>query len=242
MAQDDYWYEIHLSNKQLVFYFMAAATGLILSFLAGVMVGRGVDAGPETAAVAATRTPRPEEKVVTEEPVRPAPPSPENLTYAQRLDSERTDDTLEKPGTAARIAPRPASPAAGKPSPVASAAPAARPTTPAPAPSARPAVTASAKPAAASPGAGKPAVASPGAGKPAAAGSLTIQVGAFKDRAGADAVMNRLKGKGLPAYVQPASGGLFNVRVGSYATRPDADQVVARLRDQEKLNPFIVHN
>ena len=71
---------------------------------------------------------------------------------------------------------------------------------------------------------------------------MTIQVGAFKDRAGADAVMNRLKGKGLPAYVQPASGGLFNVRVGSYATRPDADQVVARLRDQEKLNPFIVHN
>ena len=43
MAQDDYWYEIHLSNKQLVFYFMAAATVLILSFLAGVMVGRGVD-------------------------------------------------------------------------------------------------------------------------------------------------------------------------------------------------------
>ena len=46
MAQDDYWYEIHLSNKQLVFYFMAAATGLILSFLAGVMVGRGAYGKP----------------------------------------------------------------------------------------------------------------------------------------------------------------------------------------------------
>ena len=44
MAQDDYYYEIQLTNKQLVFYFMAGATGLILSFLAGVMVGRGVDA------------------------------------------------------------------------------------------------------------------------------------------------------------------------------------------------------
>ena len=44
MAQDDYYYEIQLSNKQLVFYFMAGATGLVLSFLAGVMVGRGVDA------------------------------------------------------------------------------------------------------------------------------------------------------------------------------------------------------
>ena len=43
MPQDDYYYEIQLTNKQLVFYFMAGATGLILSFLAGVMVGRGVD-------------------------------------------------------------------------------------------------------------------------------------------------------------------------------------------------------
>ena len=37
LAQDDYYYEIQLTNKQLVFYFMAGATGLILSFLAGVM-------------------------------------------------------------------------------------------------------------------------------------------------------------------------------------------------------------
>ena len=43
MAQDDYYYEIQLTNKQLVFYFMAGAAGLVLSFLAGVMVGRGVE-------------------------------------------------------------------------------------------------------------------------------------------------------------------------------------------------------
>ena len=43
VAQDDYYYEIQLTNKQLVFYFMAGATGLILSFLAGVMVGRSVE-------------------------------------------------------------------------------------------------------------------------------------------------------------------------------------------------------
>jgi len=43
LAQDDYYYEIQLTNKQLVFYFMAGAAGLVLSFLAGVMVGRGVE-------------------------------------------------------------------------------------------------------------------------------------------------------------------------------------------------------
>ena len=222
MAQDDYWYEIHLSNKQLVFYFMAAATGLILSFLAGVMVGRGVDAGTESA-VAATRPARPEERVVTEEPVRPAPPSPEDLTYAQRLDSERADDSLEKPGSAARV--KPPAAAASAPAP---AAP--RPT---------PAAAARAKPA---PAPAKPTPAPAARAAAPAAGSFAIQVGAFKDRAGADAMMNRLKGKGLPAYVQPAAGGLFNVRVGSYSSRPDAEQVQVRLRDQEKLTPFIVRN
>ena len=223
MAQDDYWYEIHLSNKQLVFYFMAAATGLILSFLAGVMVGRGVDAG-EPAAQAATRGPRVEEKVVTEEPVRPAPPSPEDMTYAQRLESERTEDALEKPGAAPRgkAAAAPAVAASPPARPAPSAAPSARPT-----------------PAAAKP---TPAPVKPAPATAAAPGSFAIQVGALKDRAGADSMMGRLKGKGLPAYVQAASGGLFNVRVGAYASRGDAEQVQARLRDQEKLTPFIVRN
>jgi hypothetical protein len=35
LAQDDYYYEIQLTNKQLVFYFLAGATGLILSFWPG---------------------------------------------------------------------------------------------------------------------------------------------------------------------------------------------------------------
>ena len=42
MAQDDYYYEIQLTNKQLVFYH-GRRHRLILSFLAGVMVGRGVE-------------------------------------------------------------------------------------------------------------------------------------------------------------------------------------------------------
>jgi cell division septation protein DedD len=79
---------------------------------------------------------------------------------------------------------------------------------------------------------------------PIAKGQFTIQVGAFKDRASADAVMGRLKGKGFAAYVvaPPAPDGLFNVRVGSYAARPDAERVQNRLRDQEKFRPFIVKN
>jgi cell division protein FtsN len=227
LAQDDYWYEIHLSNKQLVFYFMAAATVLILSFLAGVMVGRGVDANTEPA-LASTRAPRAEEKVITEEaPARVTPPSPEELTYAQRLESEKAEDALDKPGTVAgRVAPprlTPA-PAAATPAP----RPVATPATPAPRPTATPARATPAPPRAVTP-------------PPAASGSFAIQVGAFKDRAGADALAARLKGKGLPAQVLTA-GDLFNVRVGPYTSRPDAEQVQNRLRDQEALKPFIVRN
>ena len=234
--QDDYFYEIQLSNKQLVFYFMAGATGLILSFLAGVMVGRGVDQGAD---VQASRAAAAEERVVTEETVRPAPPPAEELTYAQRLESDKADEGLEKPAAGRTVAEKPApgggAPAAAAvapaatlreaPAPVASAAPPAlKPVTPKPSP--RPASPV------------REAAAEP------AKGQFTIQVGAFKDRASADAIMGRLKGKGFAAYVvAPATpDGLFNVRVGSYGARPDAERVQTRLRDQEKFKPFIVKN
>src|SRR5687767_14158387 len=118
LAQDDYFYEIQLTNKQLVFYFMAGATGLILSFLAGVMVGRGVDQG--AAEVQAAR-PVQDERIVTEETTRPAPSAPA-LTYAHRLEGDRTEERLE------RVKPSP-SPVAARPTP----APSARAAAPSPA-------------------------------------------------------------------------------------------------------------
>ena len=226
MAQDDYYYEIQLTNKQLVFYFMAGATGLILSFLAGIMVGRGVD----TAAgeVQASRPPA-EERVVEETPV-PATPAADELTYAKRLEGDRVEESLERPrpsappvtvASAARQAAPPATVPAVK------AAPTTRPTT------APPAARATAPPRSATTAA--PAAATGG-------GSFTIQVGAFKDGASAESVVGRLKQKGFEAYVVPpaAADGLFNVRVGNYRARPDAERVQTRLRDEEKFKPFIV--
>ncbi len=248
MAQDDYYYEIQLTNKQLVFYFMAGATGLILSFLAGVMVGKGVDA--TTGEVQAAR-PVIEERVVAEEPLARAttPPPAEELTYSQRLEGDKPEE--------ASLDPKPRATPAGAASPKAVRA------TPAPKPSARPTpaptrLADAATAAAAPPLPVKPAPAtvkpsqSPTA-KPAAAptappsgpASFTIQVGAFKDKATADSVVTRLKAKGFAAYLlapESAGAGLFNVRVGSYPARPEAERVQAKLRDQEKFKPFIVKN
>jgi cell division septation protein DedD len=204
LAQDDYFYEIQLTNKQLVFYFMAGATGLVLSFLAGVMVGRGVD---QTAAEVQAARPIQEERIVTEETPRPAP-SAQDLTYAQRLEAERTEERLVRP----------------KPSPA--------PATPAP----RPAAVADAVPpprATPRPAAPRPAEPAPGGG------AFTLQVGAFKDRATAESMVARLKGKGFAAYLVTPQEGLFNVRVGAFATRADAEKTQAALREQ-KLDPFVV--
>jgi cell division septation protein DedD len=72
------------------------------------------------------------------------------------------------------------------------------------------------------------------------ASGFAIQVGAFKDRDGADTVVKSLKGRGFPAYtVPPAAGGLFTVRVGVYRDRVDAEAVQDRL-SADKFKPFIV--
>src|SRR5262245_6859295 len=171
MAQDDYYYEIQLTNKQLVFYFLAGATGLILSFLAGVMVGRGVDNSANAADAQVTK-PVHEERVVPEqESPKPSAKPAEELTYAARLESEKADDSLQKGARAESSA----APAKATPAPRPSAA-AAKPT-PAPTPSAR--ATAAPKPTP------KPS-ASAAASKPPAPGTFTIQVGAFKDKETAD--------------------------------------------------------
>jgi DedD protein len=229
VAQDDYYYEIQLTNKQLVFYFMAGAAGLVLSFLAGVMVGRGV----EGSAMGAVETrPVGEERVVAEQSPAPAQatPAPGDFSYPQRLESDKPEEGLERTRAAspapATPAPTPAAlPPVPTPRPTTSAAAAAATPTPAPA-AARPAGPAGPLPKA----------------QPQTAAGFAIQVGAFKDRASADTVVRSLKTRGFPAYtVAPAGrgGGLFTVRVGIYRDRADAEAVQARLND-DKFKPYIL--
>ncbi len=213
MAQDDYYYEIQLTNKQLVFYFMAGAAGLILSFLAGVMVGRGVEGPglPETRVA--------DERVVAEPTPAPAATPASDFSYPQRLESERSDEGLDRPAgerpPAAAVAPSPTPAPTPVPAPV-TTTPATLPPAPAPRSAALPKAL------------------------PSTASGFAVQVGAFKDRAGAEGVVRNLKGRGLPAYTAPApaGGGLFTVRVGVYRDRADAQAVLERLRD-DKFKPYI---
>jgi cell division septation protein DedD len=224
LAQDDYYYEIQLTNKQLVFYFMAGAAGLILSFLAGVMVGRGVEGS-----AAGTTEARPvvEDRVVAEASPAAGTPAPD-YGYQKRLESDRPEEGLERPAGAG------AAPAA-TPTPVPRAA------TPAPT-AARPAATPAATPVPALPTPPAPRSGPLPKALASTASGFAIQVGAFKDKASADSIVKSLKARGLPAYaIAPAgrSGGLFTVRVGVYRDRADAEAVQDRLRD-DKFKPYIL--
>ncbi|MFN8091462.1 MAG: SPOR domain-containing protein [Vicinamibacteria bacterium] len=242
MAQDDYYYEIQLTNKQLIFYFMAGAAGLVLSFLAGVMVGRGVE-GSAAAAGAEPATRVAEEKVVTEQTPAPAPTE---YSYPQRLEADRPAEGLERPAPAAGApglarptpapvaTPLPATPAPVRATPAAAARPTPAPVLPTPPPRAT-APTPAPTPAAAAT-AGLPKALGP------TAKGFAVQVGAFKDKASADQIVRSLKSRGLPAFsVAPAarSGGLFTVRVGAYRDRADAEVVVERLRG-DKFQPYVI--
>jgi cell division septation protein DedD len=244
VAQDDYYYEIQLTNKQLVFYFMAGASGLILSFLAGVMVGRGV----EGSAMGAVETrPVSEERVVAEQPQAQATstPAPSNYSYPQRLESDKPEEGLEKKGAAASAASvTPAAARSASPTPAAARSQApALPPVPTPRPASTPAATTPAPAVATTPAPSPQRASGPlPKAQPTTAAGFAIQVGAFRDKASSDTVVKSLKARGFPAYTVPPaanSGGLFTVRVGIYRDRADAEAVQGRLND-DKFKPYII--
>lgn len=221
-APDDGFHEIHLSGKQLVFLFMATTLVSIVIFLCGVLVGRGARAEPalateveEPAPTAAGDAVPPGEPVI-DSSAPAARPEPGQPTQVESSDFNYFQMlTAEQQGGEV---PQPPAEDAG-----AEAAVGAAPATAEPVPDTSPAAAAAAPP-----------QAPPG-------DALTIQVTALKDRAEADRVANRLKGRGYEAYVaEPAPGtSMFRVRVGRFTDRAEADRVKSRLAREEKFKPWI---
>ena len=240
MAEGETQYNIPVSSKQLIVYFVFLVIALSAAFLAGVMVGRNVDSSPEPTARDIQEASLPEEPA--------ASPTPDALTYGSSLQGDKVEGLSTSPASAATPAGGGKTTAAA-PTPASRPAPAATPRqTPAPSPSVkapekatpRPAPRTTPKPAAPAP-TKAPAKATPAARPaPSPLNRLTIQVGAFKERSAAEAIVKRLKGKGYSAYLVPVSEGLFNVRVGSFTDREDAERILAKLETQEKFKPFIV--
>jgi cell division septation protein DedD len=85
-----------------------------------------------------------------------------------------------------------------------------------------------------------PAAAPPAGARP---GVWVVQLMAIRDRAAAASVVQRLQGKGYPAFlVTPAAGSpapMFKVQVGRYDDRREAERVADRLKKEERFQPWI---
>jgi cell division septation protein DedD len=241
------FHEIQLSGKQLVFLFMATTVVSVVIFLCGVLVGRGVRSQPAaTAEAGAVGLPAGDAAgdgpadAAGADPTADAAPAPrdaappaEELTYYERLSSEKP------PGEAVgRKQDEPARPAPSEPGGKADSSE--------PPPAASGGTTTSPPAAArtepvAAPAAGvAPAAAAPARGQTDA--PFTVQVAALRERAEAESIVRRLAGRGYDAYIvdpQPGSPPMYRVRVGRFADRSEAERVMRRLAQEERFKPWI---
>ena len=180
----------------------------------------------------------------------PAPTAAANEPLAPRksvTDAEQrviAPAAKSAPKTEARTAPAPKTEA--KPAPKAEAVVAQAPKAevkPAPAGAAAstsvPEPSGSAKPATAeamtAAGAVSQSPAAASAAAPAKAEGFVVQLAAFADDKGANALANKLKRGGYAAFVQPVEtsrGTLWRVRVGGYGSRPEAEAARATLKGE----------
>jgi cell division protein FtsN len=223
---------------RLVLLVIGGVLTLVLVFLVGLLVGKGLWAGPgEDAPPVAQTTGRPEPP--------PANPSPKYTFYddLKRPDSQETPLTAAPGGTRGKpdsattslVVPRPE--AAAEPQPVETLI-APRPEPPAPVRRETPVATAPAKPKPAleaskatadlgAAGRPSPLPASPRVDAPLPAPSFTVQVASYKERGPAEAQARQLAGEGVSAQViaVPIEGRTwYRVQVGRFGTRAEAEE------------------
>jgi cell division septation protein DedD len=254
-VSDEGFREIQLNGKQLIFLFMAVTVVLVVTFLFGVLTGRGVreDAAateivsgevvPNSGAPPPVDSAPPPAPAGGAAPQAPAAPATEELSYAERLlrdtPAEEHLKSSAVSGAAAAPAPVVQEPVAEKaPVPPPPAAREKDPAAPPPAPrdNAPAPVVPAPKPAQPT-SVPAPAVAAQ-TSDPTGPG-YAVQVAAYRDRRDADTLAKQLTAKGYPAFVMdPVKGtstSLFRVRVGKYKTLKDAEAIEARLQSAEQL-------
>jgi cell division septation protein DedD len=254
-VNDEGFREIQLNGKQLIFLFMAVTVVLVVTFLFGVLVGRGVREGgaPQIASGDIASDPG---LVPASEPAgppsaaggaaAPAPPA-EELSYADRLLRDSAPQETLKPAAqpapapvihepVSRKAPVPPPPAAAPKESVPAPPPAAAPTAAAPSDRTPTTVTSGSQNAPVTPA---PAPVTAAKVSDPSGPGFAVQVAAYRDRRDADTLAKQLAAKGYPAFVMdPVKGtstALFRVRVGKYKTLKDAEAVESRLQTSEQL-------
>jgi len=209
---DDGFHEIQLSRKQLIALFMGAAVVLVVAFLCGVLVGRGVGNGVVIEGASAAAAPPPAAEAMPEEPssgpaspatsATPPPPVDEDLGYQARLESKSPPADTVKP------------------------APAANPKVETPPPAREPAA----------------AAAAPAVIDTSDAGWLVqVAALRERSRADGVARRLAGKGyKAFVMAPGPKGSRMYRVVVGRFKSRQEAEQVKTRLEKEEQFKPWII--
>lgn len=236
------YYEISLTNRQVVITFVILLTFVLAIFLCGVWVGKNgqarlaqtTDADPNSEVEQPEQLANMEEfKFFTEEGAENTS-APDLSVLAGP--SEPTEPQRDDPPVREQSPPAPA-PA---PQPTTNTAPPAQPTSSQPTPRPEP-TRAEAPPQSrpAPPPKTEPATASPPASLSA---GFVVQVFSTRDETQARKVLQRLKGAKHNAFlsaVEVTGQTMYRVRVGPFSERDAADRVAAQVRRQMKLDPWV---
>ncbi|HEX4964841.1 MAG TPA: SPOR domain-containing protein [Thermoanaerobaculia bacterium] len=230
------YYEIALTNRQVVVAFVILLVCLLSAFFSGVWIGR-------------ESTVRNQEQLARNAPP-PAEPKKEgeNLESLEFFDSrektgkghearETKPETSPKPAKTVTPAPEPEPPPAESPVQVAAAAP---PPAPVPTPPERKGKGHKGEPAATDPiRPAKPAeIVEPAVPK----GAVVIQVFSSQDQTQAESIRKRLLKGGQKAFLSPvdvAGHTMYRVRLGPFTSRPDAQKVAEKVRKTYKLDTWV---
>ncbi len=242
-SHDQSYYEIALTNRQVVSIFVVLLFCVLVAFLGGVWLGRGADTAVEvasaqsiTAGLGAGETPLEElDFFARDEQAR-------RLSEAAVAEEETPSPEPAAPTSGAKVAVRESASPKGQRKasdpPEAGAAPPAVAKV-----ETAPPVTASVEPA-------EPAPAPPLAqaeAKTAVAqvpDFVVIQVFSSNEEAQASRVVNRLRKGGYPAILSPVDvegRTLYRVRIGPYTDRDEAQVVADSVRRSYKLDTWITH-
>lgn len=263
------YYEVALTNRQVLIAFVVLLTSIVAAFLSGVWIGRGGSsparptAGISEAATAPVDPPleqltffngkEPGTRTPGASAPAPAPPQPSAaaesrgaapVAAAEAPSAEdRATEAMRQNLDATMAANRTVPPASAASAPGNPAAAGTRGTTPTAVGISAPAKPAPvpAKPAGA---AAKPAAvpAKPAATKPAVAGKIFVQVYSSTNAARAKEIVAQLRKAGFAVVVaETAKGGGTNqrVRVGPYAERAKADAAATKLRRDFRLETWV---
>ncbi len=226
------YYEIALTNRQVVVAFVILLVCLIASFFSGVWVGR--ESGFRTA----------------EQMARNAPPQEEEKKEGQNLEElEFFDSSRREQGAPPTSAP-PAEPPPGAEEGETAAVPpdqaAEEPPAVEPPPPAREEERAEVapEPAAEKPRKGKKDRKEPAASEepPRVAGQVVIQVFSSPEKDQADRIRTQLVRGGQRAYLSPVevSGRtMYRVRIGPFTSRAEAQKVAEKVRKGYKLDTWV---